>query len=1213
MKRILYTIILFLFGIFCGITSKDSFRWNEAEEENELAQDRPDLAWELEKEKTMDPSTRDVPRERLLNAWQYAKTLMNSALHKNAIPGFQWTGRGPINNGGRTRAALVDRNDPSGKTVFVGSVGGGLWYTKDITVNSPNWTPINDFLDNLAITGITQSKVNPQVMYMCTGEAYSNSDATRGLGVWKSTNGGLNWTPLTATQNSSFYYCYKILCPSHPDTLFVATQVGLFRSSDGGATFTKVLASGISSAGGNYCYDIEVAANGTLYASMASSSSASGSIHKSYNSGTTWTNPLTLPSSISRRRIELSTCENDSNCVWAVCENTSNIKGIIKTTDAGNTWTATSAYPVDFDSGINANDFSRGQAWYDISVAVDPNNPNICYVGGVDLFRTNNGGSSWTQVSLWYNNVSYQYVHADQHLALYAPGSSTTCYFTNDGGIFQTTNANATTPVINNKGDNYTTLQFYSVAIHPTKTDYFLAGAQDNGSHLFSSPGLNSTTSASGGDGAFCHIDQDQPTYQFTSYVYSSYFSSTNGGANFINVLNNSNGRFINPSDYDNAGNVMYMATTAGNYLRWDNPQSGTTASTTTVAVSAFGSSQVSAVTVSPNVTNRVYFGAGGKIFKVDSANLSSSKTAVNLSSSSFPSGAYLNCIEVESGNESHIIVCFSNYGVNSIWESTNGGSSWTSIEGNLPDMPIRWVTINPSRSSAAFVATELGVWTCDSLKGSSSVWGPSNSGLANVRVEMLQVRKSDGLLAASTHGRGLFTSIIPNYTPVGTVFADFSPNQYISYPGASITFTNSSTGDTTYNWNFGDSTSSTLKSPTKTYTNPGYYKVKLTLNNGSASKSIYITILPYRGTPYLSANGGDFESNLTDFASDSSNGGTPFQLGKSTISGKSGTSSGVNAWVTGKSDSLYVDNSNALLYSPCFNMTAAGSYSISFYLKNSFEIGYDGLRVEYSLNRGQSWTVLGATSTSWYDFANSSATTAFPQNEPFFNALNTSYKLRSLNISSLAGNSRVCFRFVFKSDEFTTDIGCAIDNFELTGPNNNALPVNWISFSGYASNDGLIHLNWKTTQEKNCAAYVVMRSIDPNKNFEAIATVNAYSVSQSINSYNFTDHSAANDLYYKIKQLDKNGNFSYSKIIHLVTQTPLVNIVFYDAQQKNINFSPNDRVLKYTLFSLKGEMLACGSSDGTIPAHGLTPGIVIVLLQDDSGNRIVQKILIPE
>ncbi len=1088
--------------------------------------DRIELAWKQEAELTADPKTGEVPSGRLYEAWQYMQSLLGG-YGKAAIPGVQWTERGPNNCGGRTRAVCVDLNDLTRKTIWVGGVNGGLWKTTDITAAQPTWTVINDFFQNLAITYIEQAPANPQVMYFCTGEGNGNIDAARGLGVWKSTNGGNSWTQLAATNNSSYHFCQKVFALGAGDTVFVATTTGLYRSVNGGTAFTRVLGTSTTIA-----YDIERAANRTLYATVSAGGSNTGVIHKSFNGGTSWT-ALTLPTYLNEREIEIAMAENDTNIIWGLVENGGRITAIIRSSNAGNSWDTTAAHPIDADPGVSQGgtvwkDFSRNQAWYDLSLAVDPNNPSVCFVGGIDLFKTSNNGGSWQQVSHWYGGFGFQEVHADQHYALFEPGNSNVIYFTNDGGIYRSNNATATIPVIDSKEYGYNTAQFYACAIHPgAGVNYFLAGAQDNGSHRFSSAGINSTVEVTGGDGALTHIDQNQPQFQFTSYVYNNYRRSTNSGNSFTNVDFGNTGSFINPTDYDDSLNIFYAHFTTNMYLRWNNPQTGN--AWDTIRVNTFNGNATH-IRVSPNNLRRVYFGtSSGRVVRVDSATAAAAAiTATQINSGAgMPTGS-VSCIEVERGNENHILVTYSNYGVNSVWETRNGGTSWTSVEGNVPDMPVRWALFNPDKPWQALLATELGVWSTDSLRGTTTDWQPSNSGLANVRVTQLHMRTSDKLVIASTHGRGLFSSDI-----FMDPFADFATNMRVTYISKPIQFSSTSSKATSYLWNFGDGTTSTAANPLKVYSTAGTYSVSLTINGGSSTKTInnFITILPYRGIPYLLANGGNFETNPTDFAPETLT-GTAFVRGNSTTAGKSGVRSASNAWVTGLSGN-YVDNTTAYLYSPSFNMTASGTYNISFYAKNAFEIGYDGYVLQYSLNGGDTWLFLGnSVQTNWYDFANTAGGRPFPTGQPFFNATSSNYALRSFNVSSFAGNNMVCFRFVFRSDQGVTAAGLAIDDFELTGPTNNPLPVSLLSFSAKRTSENSVDVNWITGNEENNKGFEVERSLNFNDGFESIGFISGKGNSKEKHAYRFTDENNPHPLsFYRLKQTDMDGTFVYSDV----------------------------------------------------------------------------------
>lgn len=715
--------------------------------------DRMDLAMEQEYEMTKDENG-NVPRELLMDALE----IMNAQNKTTAaIPSISWTNLGPTNQAGRSKTLLVDANDPTGNTVFVGSVGGGIWRTTNIFTSSPNWTPINDFMQNLSITSLGQDPTNSMILYASTGEPYGSTSSIRGLGVFKSTDGGNTWNQLASTNNTDFYQCAKLIVASNGD-VYVATTRGIFQSTDAGTTFTRVLSSSSAGASSSRGHDVKQAANGDLYASLQ------GSLHKSVNNGNTWS-PLAL--GFTSERIEIACAPSNANALYVLVERNNVAYRIAKSTTGGNSWT-TLPEPNDDDGGIPATDFTRGQAWYDLCIAVDPNDENVVFVGGIDLFRSSNGGSSWTQISHWYGGFGHQEVHADQHNILFPSGSSDTVYFCNDGGIYNTVNGNSNVPNITNRGQNLVTLQLYGCDAHPTNS-YYLGGAQDNGSHKYTSNSLQATTEVTGGDGAFCNIDQDETNYQYTQYVYNQYRRSANGGGSFSSVnLSSSLGRFINPSDYDDVNNIMYAASSSNNYVRWNNPHTGNNYDNVSAS---FSGGKVSTVRVSPNVNNQVYFGDdNGNVFRVSNAHTNS--PTVTSISSGLPNNKYTSCIAVEAGNENHMLVTFSNYSTNSIYETTNGGTNWTSVEGNLPDMPVRWAVFNPNDADQAIIATELGVWSTDNLNGGTTNWGATNNGLANVRVDMIRVNDNKQMIA-STHGRGMFYSNslnVPTNIPVASI-----------------------------------------------------------------------------------------------------------------------------------------------------------------------------------------------------------------------------------------------------------------------------------------------------------------------------------------------------------------------------------------------------------------------------------------------------------
>ncbi len=779
----LYFLMLIGTMISCHNKENETQKNELTEEHDEY--DGPDKAAEFEMMRTKDPAIGYVPIERLIVAKE--ETMFSKVQSPFSLSGFgNWEERGPMsdvtgpsngntraNSGitaGRIRAVLVDKADATGKTVIVAGVDGGLWKTTDITTNPAGWTPVNDFLTNLSVSDITQDPTNLDVMYFCTGESFNNADAVGGVGVFKSTDHGITWNLLAST--TSYTLCSRIVCDASGNIYLGTFSFGLLRSIDGGATWTGITPTGSSSR----IADVEISSTGRLHVTTGLGNSAIGVYRftdiPSTVTTTTWTSATTAfpyPSG-ANCRVELG-CKG--NTLYALPSNTSaQVATIYKSSDGGVTWAATGTQPT---AG-----WASGQAWYALAADVNPADANQCIVGGLDNYKTTDGGATWTQLSAWVG-LSGQYVHADEHKILWYDNGNK-LLFACDGGIHYSADGGTT---IRDRNTGLRIKQFYSCAAHPTSLNYFLAGAQDNGTHQFNNAGLSNTIEITGGDGAFTAIDQNEPAYQFGAYVYTTFRRSVNSGAGWssINFYTGTNvspvnfGNFINPFALDNSANVMYAASTGGQFFRWTNPQtqasgsyyaSGTPAWPATaslVSLTALNSATVLALTVSPYTADRVYFGtSGGRVCYADGASTIASGSAGTNISTGLPA-ASVSCIATGT-NDNNLMVCYTNYGVVSIWVSSNAGVSWTSIEGNLPDMPVRWCMFAPGDNSKAIIATETGVWFTQSINGGSTVW-TSSPGFPAVRTDMLQYRSTDGMVVAATHGRGLWTQTAASILPL--------------------------------------------------------------------------------------------------------------------------------------------------------------------------------------------------------------------------------------------------------------------------------------------------------------------------------------------------------------------------------------------------------------------------------------------------------------
>ncbi|MDH5400248.1 MAG: PKD domain-containing protein, partial [Cyclobacteriaceae bacterium] len=853
--------------------------------------------------------------------------------------------------------------------------------------------------------------------------------AGRGDGIYKSVNNGpfLKTTGTVTNDNNAiaeFHEIPKLLITGDHALLASVNgdvHVGLFRSADGGNTWTKVLT---GEAG-----DLEISADKkVIYAGTGRGFNA-GKIYKSLDQGLTWTEFTNVPPN--GERIEIATSPSDPNRVYLTATSGLDVGWMVSSKDQGASWTGINIPPhISISSCEPAqNDFTRSQGWYDLIMAVHPTNPDIIFAGGVDMHRSLDGGVTWQAVSNWADNCQ-RYMHADQHAINFRPGHPDQAIFGNDGGVYFSSNLLDSLPYFHMRNKGYNVTQFYSVATdNNAGSNYFLGGTQDNGTRKFVHEGINETTMAFGGDGGFCFIDYNEPKIQIASYIYNSYALSLDSGKTFKDISNDyTHGKFINPSEYDHQQNMLYAGGKADQYFRYTNLTNTVIADSISIGLNG---GAVSFLKSSPFTSNRLFIGTdNGQLFIAD--NTHTTPVPQHISDNGFQ--GTLNCIET-GANDDQLLAVFSNYGVVSVWETLDGGMTWQDKEGNLPDMPIYWALYNPNNRKQVLLATELGMWSTNDITLTSPIWEPTNTDLAHVRCSMIRYRPADGLVAVATYGRGIYTSDIF----MGTPTARFEVSNKVAYTGQSIQFTDYSEGAANmYLWDFGDGSTSAIRNPLHAYTSPGTYKTTLSINNGKDIMSDLITVLPDKPVSYKADYGGNFEINPEDFGTETRS-GTGFERGVSTVNGKEGTTSGTHAFVTGLTTDYYVENTETYLYTPNFDFTNAGNYSFSFSANHHIRDSIDGFIVEYSLNKSGIWReVIDLSSTNWHNDIHSTATGAFTPGSGIFSGNSNGYTQYSADVSFLSGNTDVAFRFLFRSvsggitGPFS---GLAIDDIEILAP----------------------------------------------------------------------------------------------------------------------------------------------------------------------------------
>lgn len=766
---------------------------------------------------------------------------------------------------GRINVIAVDPSNPS--VIYAGAPAGGLWKSTD---GGNNWVCKTDNLDVLGVSGIAIDPNNSSVVYIATGDG--DAGDTYSIGVLKSTDGGenfsqtgLNWEVSSAQRISKL-----LIHPTNSNVLFVAAGNGVYKSEDAGATWYSKI--------DGLFKDIEFKPGdpNTVYAA------GYYALYKSTDGGNNFTQVTNgLPSTSEVRRIAIAVTPANPNLVYLVAGNTSStFKGFYKSTNSGSSFTTQATSPNIFGYATNGND-TEGQAWYDMTIAADPNDENRVFVGTINLWETFNGGQSWQINTHWnFDTQSVQFLHCDFHELMFA---GNTLFAGTDGGIHRTTNlAQSWTDL----SEGIVNTQFYKFTISPTNQNYLIGGAQDNGTLRYDA---NVFTHVYGADGGETIIDYSNENVVFASYQNGVLLKSTDRGENFSNIGSNISeyGAWITPYVMDPVDhNTLY----AGYVSVWKSTDNGNSWRKT----SRLSGNTINSIVVCQANNNYVFVSKAASEGKPSIVYKSANKGKnwTNITSNLPVSTAAVTSVSVSKTDPNHLWVTLSGYSSGEkVYESTNGGSSWTNISGTLPNIPVNCITSGDGSDPEVFVGTDAGVFY---RANSSSGWAAFDSGLPNVIINELEIHNSTGQLFAASFGRGIWKSPMPNATnqvpPVAVINGPYNGNV-----NESITFSSAGSADSdgqivSYHWNFGDGSTSTELNPQHTYTVGGVFNATLfVVDNDGLSSPVVNTDVTITGDP-----GGEFityesEPNDSDFESNG-----PAAIGKD-ITGTVSSSSDVD------------------------------------------------------------------------------------------------------------------------------------------------------------------------------------------------------------------------------------------------------------------------------------------------------------------------------
>lgn len=659
----------------------------------------------------------------------------NSRLASAGINAGNWTSIGPGNVGGRIRSIVI--HPTTTDTMWVGSVSGGIWKTVDGGVS---WQPEDDFMANLAVSTMVIDPTDPDTMYAGTGEGFYNGHAIQGAGVFKTTDGGVNWSQLASTATSSWHYVNRLAIAPDSSAILAATSSGIYRSTDGGVSWIS------TGTGGMLDVDFH-----PTNANLSIASGYGGATLYSTNNGATW---LTA-SGISGDRVEVAYALSNPTTVFASVD--VNNGEIWRSTDGGQTY-----------SLMNTGDaFLGGQGWYDNIVWVDPTDADTVIVGGIDLWRSTDGGSTLTKISEWYNSpVS---AHADHHAIVAHPNfdgnNNKTVFFGNDGGIYK---AEDVYTVVGTTGwqelnNELGITQFYGAAGNPT-SGVIVGGTQDNGTLRYT--GDSETWSKmNGGDGGFAAADPTDPNYFYGEYIYLQIHRSSNGGASASDIdtgigdaRNRNTANFIAPFILD-PNDASRMLAGGVSLWRTNDVKAGTPPGSfpTWVAIKPSIGSKISAIAVADGNPDIIWVGHNdGSVYMTSNGTaVTPTWTQVDTNTPNLPN-RYAMRITIDPTNHNIVYATFGGFTGDNIWRTTDGGSTWTDVTGSgatgLPNVPVRSLVIHPDHANWLYVGTEVGIFTSEDA---GATWTVPHEGPSNVSVD--ELFWIDRTLVAATHGRGLF------------------------------------------------------------------------------------------------------------------------------------------------------------------------------------------------------------------------------------------------------------------------------------------------------------------------------------------------------------------------------------------------------------------------------------------------------------------------
>ncbi|MEM1055537.1 MAG: T9SS type A sorting domain-containing protein [Bacteroidota bacterium] len=657
--------------------------------------------------------------------------------------GPAWTFAGPTNVGGRVTSLAVESFD----AFYAGTGSGGLFKTTD---GGASFAPVGDDVFSLSIGDVALDPQDPQTVWVGTGESNGGGGSLTygGSGLYRSRDGGQTWEPrgLDATGTIGRI----VVHPTDSDRVWVAAAGklfekddarGVFRTTDGGTTWTRTLA--VDDSTGAIDLVVNPRSPDTLYAAtwtrqrrpdLRRYGGPGSGVWRSADGGATWSRLTNGLPSGSLGRIGVAVAASRPNVVYAVLTDTiGNTIGTYRSTDGGDTWT----------SLPGADSVSYG--WWFGQIRVDPTDWRRVWTPWLNLYRSSNAGGTW----------SYQSgtMHVDHHALWIDPGNPDRMIAGNDGGVYRTTNGGATSVLWQKATGGFPATQFYTVEIDASEPDRLYGGTQDNGTNRTLTGALDDWTRIFGGDGHYVLVDPDDNRFVYASFQYGNLFRSTNGGTEFRGITppdtraNWSAPVVFAPTDPETlyyGGTRVWRSTNRGSDWTAISPDlTGGPGPTSLIygTLTTIGASPASGRIWAGTDDGRVWTSANGSSWINVSAGLPTRWVTRITPHPTDPDGAIATLSGFRWGEDTA-----------HIYATSDGGATWTNIGAGLPDAPANDVLFDPARPDRILLATDVGTfWT----ENDGAIWRPLGSGLPMVPVTDLDIAGRS--LVAGTYGRGMY------------------------------------------------------------------------------------------------------------------------------------------------------------------------------------------------------------------------------------------------------------------------------------------------------------------------------------------------------------------------------------------------------------------------------------------------------------------------